>query len=767
MNRNNNNAFAFTFFLVGFLNISWVNCDYPDSANNSFLSSNSDELREVNEFLTLSVARIEQQPEHYIQGPRVARVGSKVELLIINPKTLDVEYIWEEIEGCTYILKEGNKVTIQVNSVEVVPSKIPVKVLAKAASSKQDTLHFNLSIVRDPEFDIHIFKIQDYGNTIMFRAFGNFTNMSNELSFHFSLWDEDSGTLICQDTDWIREFSFYPANYDSFKPYDGKAGNYKVILKIRDDQGEYIKEKKFSFTPQRIGYVKTPFLLSLETPSSGGLWAGTQDDFELHLLWEEGEKIPFNVNYPEVELIVATIEMRHMETGNFIGEQTVEMKKSEMGKDIPVLFRIDDCKNYGTLEFYIKSKGYDAAGVLKTETDPLFSLHFGRSPTHPYIEKIKFLRDESTCEYILQARVLGGCKYDPASSDKNQSPYHSFEWSVVRGEKKESIIIGKAEGDKLIVDPDLIPFPSMMNWRQYLNIDVEVWVRDYAGTETLNSHYIQMEDLAIVPQKAFSICPGKTMALNSVIYGTPEKYLLKWSGKDVDKVKHDSNTNNYSFMADSNALDGHVYELTLEYTDLSCDKKTRFIPITIKVETIKITFPQDTLMVCNSGNTIHRMNPIITGGSGDFKYHWNPSVGLDPSFHVNPSIQFNYSLDTPQNYQLSIRDHTGCVASSPYITLVGGYYRFDVVLPDSVVVARGENAIIPVDTRTQRKDIELKTYYVDPSSSQEIRIENNTISIPTHPGDNTYDMYIQVGAVDPLYGCRVSKDMKVIVKGTE
>ncbi|MBK7428853.1 MAG: hypothetical protein IPI60_18445 [Saprospiraceae bacterium] len=161
----------------------------------------------------------------------------------------------------------------------------------------------------------------------------------------------------------------------------------------------------------------------------------------------------------------------------------------------------------------------------------------------------------------------------------------------------------------------------------------------------------------------------------------------------------------------------------MEYTDLSCDKKTRFIPITIKVEPIKITFPRDTIMVCNSGNTVHRMNPIITGGSGDFDYFWNPSIGLDPSFQFNPSIQFNYSLDEPQKYQLSIRDHTGCVASSPYVILVGGYYRFDVVLPDSLVVARGENAIIPIETRTQRKDIELQTYYVDPSSSQEIRIK--------------------------------------------
>ncbi|MBK7428852.1 MAG: hypothetical protein IPI60_18440 [Saprospiraceae bacterium] len=136
----------------------------------------------------------------------------------------------------------------------------------------------------------------------------------------------------------------------------------------------------------------------------------------------------------------------------------------------------------------------------------------------------------------MQAQVLGGCKFDPTQSDKNQLPYKSIEWSVVRGEKKESIIIGEASGDKLIVDPDLIPFPSMLNWRQYLNIDVEVWVRDYAGTETLNSHYVQMEDLAIVPQKDLSICPGKTMELNSLIEGTPENFLIKWSGKDVGNV---------------------------------------------------------------------------------------------------------------------------------------------------------------------------------------------------------------------------------------
>ena len=163
MNINGNKALVFTFFLIGFLNISWTNSDLPVSVKNIFLPVHENESSDVKDFLTLSIAKLEQQPEHYIQGPRAARVGSKVELLIINPKTLDFEYIWQKTEGCVYILKEEGRAIIQVNSVEAVPSKIPVKVLARAANGKQEILHFELSIVREPLFDIHIFKIQDYG----------------------------------------------------------------------------------------------------------------------------------------------------------------------------------------------------------------------------------------------------------------------------------------------------------------------------------------------------------------------------------------------------------------------------------------------------------------------------------------------------------------------------------------------------------------------------------------------------------------------------
>lgn len=179
---------------------------------------------------------------------------------------------------------------------------------------------------------------------------------------------------------------------------------------------------------------------------------------------------------------------------------------------------------------------------------------------------------------------------------------------------------------------------------------------------TLDIEVHESPTVTIDAGEALSLCPGIKQILTAEISGGTTPYQsVTWSG-DVGPLS-DITVANPEF---STVVIGD-YQLTVTVIDdTGC---TGSASITVAVDALTVSFTPSTIEVC--AGTPVQLNPIISGGTGDYTTHvWSGTAVDSLSFTDIPDPIFTSSKVGTVVFSYQVTDNLLCTAEAAEITIV-------------------------------------------------------------------------------------------------